>query len=41
MKDGKHFEVIEEPEEVYEELEKNDIIVNSAVELFGDIVEIN
>ena len=41
LKDGKHFEVIEEPDEVYEEQEKNDIIVNSAVELFGDIVEIN
>lgn len=41
MKDGKHYEFIEEPDEIYEETEKNDIIMNSAVELFGDIVEIN
>ena len=41
IKDGKQFEFIEEPVEIYEEDKKNDIIVNSAVELFGDIVEIN
>ncbi len=41
IKEGNHYDVIEEPEEVYEESEKDDIITNSAVELFGDIVEIN
>ena len=39
LKDGNHYEVVEEPEEIYEEVEKDDIIVSSAVELFGDIVE--
>ena len=32
---------MEEPEEIYEEDVKNDIITSNAVELFGDIVEIN
>ena len=41
IKDGKSYQVIEEPKEIYEEIKKNDIISNSAVELFGDIVEIN
>lgn len=41
MKDGNKYQVIEEPQEVYEETVKDDIITNSAVELFGDIVEIN
>ena len=35
------YNVIEEPQESYEETLKNDIILNSAVELFGDIVEIS
>ena len=39
LKDGNHYEVVDEPEEIYEEVEKDDIIVSSAVELFGDIVE--
>lgn len=39
LRDGNHYEVVEEPEEIYEEVEKDDIIVSSAVELFGDIVE--
>lgn len=41
IKDGKSYQVMEEPKEIYEEIKKNDIISNSAVELFGDIVEIN
>ncbi len=41
IKDGKSYQVVEEPKEIYEEIKKNDIISNSAVELFGDIVEIN
>ena len=40
-KDGKKLELLEIPNEIYEEKENNDIISNSAVELFGDIVEIN
>ena len=39
LKDGNHYEVVEEPVEIYEEVKKDDIIVSSAVELFGDIVE--
>lgn len=39
IKDGNHYVVIDEPEEVYEEVKNNDIISSSAVELFGDIVE--
>ena len=41
IKDGNKYQVVEEPQEVYEETIKDDIITNSAVELFGDIVEIN
>lgn len=41
IKKGIHYEVIEEPVEVYEESKKDDIISNSAMDLFGDIVEIN
>lgn len=41
LKDGVQYQVIDEPQEVYEEQVKNDIITNSAVELFGEIVEIN
>ena len=41
LKDGVQYQVIDEPQEVYEEQVKNDIITNSAVELFGDIVEIS
>ena len=41
IKEGVMYNVIEEPQESYEETLKNDIILNSAVELFGDIVEIS
>ena len=41
LKDGNSYVLMEEPEEIYEEEVKNDIIKSSAVELFGDIVEIN
>ena len=41
IKEGIQYQVIDEPEEIYEDLKNNDIISNSAVELFGDIVEIN
>lgn len=35
------FSIIDEPLPLFEESKKDDIIVNSAVELFGDIVEID
>lgn len=38
LKDGVKYEVKEEPEPVFEEIESNDIISSSAVQLFGDIV---
>ena len=41
VKEGIQYQVMEEPQEVYEDIVKNDIISNSAVELFGDIVEVN
>ena len=41
IKEGNQYQVMEEPQEIYEEMVKNDIIINSAVELFGDIVEIS
>ncbi len=41
IKEGNQYQAIEEPQEIYEEIVKNDIIINSAVELFGDIVEIS
>ena len=40
LKNGIKYVVEEEPNVVLEESPKNDILVNSAVELFGDIVEI-
>jgi len=40
-KDGKKMDLLEIPNEIYEESENDDIISSSAVELFGDIVEIN
>ncbi len=40
LKNGIKYEVQKEPDPVLEELQKNDIISNSAVELFGDIVEV-
>ena len=41
LKNGKKYELIKEPDVVLEENKNNDIISNSAVELFGDIVEID
>ncbi len=38
LKDGIKYEIIEEPQPVYEKIENDDIISNSAVQLFGDIV---
>ena len=38
LKDGVKYEVKDEPEPVYEEIENDGIISNSAVQLFGDIV---
>ncbi len=40
VKKGIKYEVVEEPKEILEENENNDIISNKAIELFGDIVEI-
>ena len=40
LKNGIKYEVLEEPSEVLEEAKKDDIIVNSAIDLFGDIVEV-
>ena len=40
LKNNVKYEIKEEPEVVFEELSKDDIISSSAVELFGDIVEI-
>ena len=40
LKSGKKYEILKEPDVVLEEIHNNDIISNSAVELFGDIVEI-
>lgn len=41
IKDGHHYTIVEEPElKVFEGPEENVIITNSAIELFGDIVEI-
>ena len=41
LKEGKKYNLLDEPEEVYEDIEKSDIIVNSAMELFGEIVEVD
>ena len=40
LKDGVKYEVKEEPEPIFEEIENNDIISSSAMKLFGDIVEV-
>ncbi len=40
LKDGNKYQFIEEPEEVLEEAKNDAIISSSAVELFGDIVEV-
>ena len=39
-KNNVKYEVVEEPKPLFEELKNNDIITSSAVELFGDIVEV-
>ena len=39
IKNGVSYEIQEEPEVIFEESTKNDIIGNSAIDLFGDIVE--
>ena len=39
LKKGDHFEVVSEPEKIFEKTENNDIISSSTVDLFGDIVE--
>lgn len=40
IKNNVKYEVVEEPKPLFEELKNNDIITSSAVELFGDIVEV-
>ena len=40
IKNGVSYKIQDEPELIFEELTKNDIIGNSAIDLFGDIVEI-
>lgn len=39
IKSGKTYTVLDEPKEVFNDSEKNDIIQNDAVKLFGDLVE--
>ena len=39
-KEGKEYQIMEEPKEIFEEIKKDDIIDGDAVDLFGDIVEI-
>ncbi len=41
LKNNIKYEVVKEPEPIFEELKNNDIITSSAVDLFGDIVEVN
>ena len=41
FKNKESLEYIKEPEPIFEELNNDDIIVSSAIELFGDIVEID
>lgn len=40
LKEGVKYEVKEEPSPMFEEIDKNDIISSSAMQLFGDIVEV-
>ena len=40
LKEGKKYQILEEPEEILEEINNNDIIGSSAMDLFGDIVEV-
>lgn len=41
LKDGKNYEILEEPEKEFKKTESDDIISNDAALLFGDIVEID
>jgi len=41
IKNGLQYKILEEPDAILEELNNDDIIVSSAVKLFGDIVEID
>ena len=41
LKEGNHYEVLEEPEKVFKKEETDDIISSDASMLFGDIVEID
>lgn len=40
LKNGIKYNFIPEPEVIFEESDKDDIISSSAIDLFGDIVEI-
>lgn len=40
IKNNVKYDVVEEPKPLFEKLKNNDIITSSAVELFGDIVEV-
>lgn len=39
LKNGEHYEVLEEPEKVFKKEEKDDIILNDVASIFGDVVE--
>ena len=39
LKNKHKYDVLPEPDPIYEEIDNNDIIDNDAVDLFGDIVE--
>ena len=39
LKNGEHYEVLEEPDKVFKKEEKDDIILNDAASIFGDVVE--
>lgn len=41
LKNNKKYEFIDEPEVIFEEIKNDDIISNSAIDLFGDIVEVD
>lgn len=41
IRSGKNYTVMEEPKELFDDLENDDIIQNEAVKLFGDLVEFN
>ena len=41
LKNNKKYEFIDEPEVIFEEIKNDDIISNSVIDLFGDIVEVD